>query len=330
MSVFAPSVVNLWKTIESYGLDAAALFLAEEIKISLPVDPCLRLPYEKIDRIRAQAVKLSGDEAFGLRSAAIFAPAQLGALGYAWLASMNLRNACLRLERFIRVLNVKARARVADSDGNMVVTMQLNLPTVSGFARDDSALAILARMCRLVYGESFRLAAVNFNHAEPHDIQPYFEYFGCKLFFDQPENQLLIPLPQVDVTLIGANPELALLNDQVSIRRLALLDRHDVVARVQAALIDQLPLGNISDESIAQALHMSARTLHRKLAKTDRNFRLLLVEMRRELAERYIMDNSLTLTEISLLLGFSEQSSFSRAFKNWTGKAPSEARQART
>ncbi len=57
--------------------------------------------------------------------------------------------------------------------------------------------------------------------------------------------------------------------------------------------------------------------------------RSMLVEMRRGLAEQYVLDNSLTLTEISLLLGFSEQSSFSRAFKNWTGKAPSEARQAR-
>ena len=74
---------------------------------------------------------------------------------------------------------------------------------------------------------------------------------------------------------------------------------------------------------------MSVRTMHRKLTDVDKNFRGLLVEMRRSLAEQYIMDNSLTLTEISLLLGFSEPSSFSRAFKNWTGKAPSEARQAR-
>ena len=51
--------------------------------------------------------------------------------------------------------------------------------------------------------------------------------------------------------------------------------------------------------------------------------------VRRELAEQYILDNSLTLTEISMLLGFSEPSSFSRAFKHWTGTAPSEARQAR-
>jgi AraC-like DNA-binding protein len=67
--------------------------------------------------------------------------------------------------------------------------------------------------------------------------------------------------------------------------------------------------------------------MHRKLAKADSNFRSVLVEMRRNLAEQYILDNRLTLTEISLLLGFSEASSFSRAYKNWTGSAPSVARQ---
>ena len=181
----------------------------------------------------------------------------------------------------------------------------------------------------MVCGDHFRLQAVNFMHAEPRDIKPYFEYFGCQLNFDQDENQLLIPLSIADELLIGGNPELALLNDQVITRRLALLDRNDIVARVQSAVLEQLPHGNISDDSVASALHMSVRTMHRKLVDEDQNFRNLLVEMRRNLAELYIMDNSLTLTEISMLLGFSEPSSFSRAFKSWTGSAPSEIRQAR-
>ena len=113
-------------------------------------------------------------------------------------------------------------------------------------------------------------------------------------------------------------------------RRLALLDRNDIIARVQSAVLEQLPHGNISDDSLAEALHMSARTMHRKLTDEGQNFRNLLVEVRRNLAELYIMDNSLTLTEISMLLGFSEPSSFSRAFKSWTGSAPSEIRQLRT
>ena len=140
----------------------------------------------------------------------------------------------------------------------------------------------------------------------------------------------MIPVGLADELLAGGNPELALLNDKVVTRRLANIDRNDIVARVRSVLLDLLPLGHVSDDLTAEALHMSVRTLHRKLVEVDSSFRALLVEIRRDLAEQYILDNSLTLTEISLLLGFSEPSSFSRAFKSWTGTAPSEARQARS
>jgi len=330
MSVFAPTTVNLWKSIESYGLDPAPLFAAEEIEIKLPIDPCQRLPYVKIDRLRARAAELSGDEAFGLRSAAVYLPSQLGALGYAWQASLTLRKAFLRLERFIRIVNDKAVVQVEDRDGFMVATLKLDVASQCESVRDDGALALITRMCRLISGDNFRLHTVNFRHSPPRDIKPYFEYFACPLNFDQVDNQLLIPLSLADETLSGANPELALLNDKVVTRRLARLDRGDIVARLNAVLLDQMPHGNISDDSVADALHMSVRTMHRKLAEVDSNFRAILVELRRDLAEQYIMDNSLTLTEISLLLGFSEPSSFSRAFKNWTGTAPSEARQSRS
>ncbi len=329
MSVFAPTLVILWRTIESYGIDPAPLFAAEDINVKLPIDPGVRVPFVKIDRIRAKTLSLTGDEALGLRAASVYVPAQLGALGYAWQASLTLRKACQRLQRFIRVVNDKAVVRVEDKDRSMVVTLKLNVPSESETVRDDSALSMVTMMCRLVSGEQFRLQAVNFKHPEPRDIKPYFEYFGCQLNFDQAENQLLIPLSLADEVLAGANPELAMLNDQVVTRRLALLDRNDIVARVQSELLDQLPNGNVSDDSVAASLHMSVRTMHRKLTGADSNFRSLLVETRRNLAEQYIMDNSLTLTEISLLLGFSEPSSFSRAYKSWTGTAPSEARQAR-
>jgi len=212
----------------------------------------------------------------------------------------------------------------------MLVTLKINAPSDCAAARDDGALAIVTMMSRVVCGDRFRLQAVNFKHAAPRDLKPYFEYFGCQLNFAQADNQLLIPTAIADEYLAGANPELALLNDQVVTRRLALMDRSDIVTRVKSVLREQLPDGNISDDSVAASLHMSVRTLHRKLADVNNNFRGLLVEVRRSLAELYILDNSLTLTEISLLLGFSEPSSFSRAFRSWTGSAPSEMRQARS
>jgi len=75
-------------------------------------------------------------------------------------------------------------------------------------------------------------------------------------------------------------------------------------------------------------LNMSSRNLARKLADEGQSFKGLLTEVRRELAEKYIRDRSLTLTEISFLLGFAEMSSFSRAYKGWSGSSPSAHRQS--
>ena len=72
---------------------------------------------------------------------------------------------------------------------------------------------------------------------------------------------------------------------------------------------------------------MTPRNLHRKLQKEDTSFKTLMTEIRRELAQQYIKDRSKTLTEIAFLLGFSEVSSFSRAYKVWNGQPPSETRQ---
>jgi len=98
MSLFAPALFNVWKAIESYGIDPTPLFDAENVKIEFPIDPCLRISMEIMDRILSRAVKLTGDEAFGIRQATCYLPSQLGALGYAMQASMNLRGACTRLE----------------------------------------------------------------------------------------------------------------------------------------------------------------------------------------------------------------------------------------
>ena len=122
----------------------------------------------------------------------------------------------------------------------------------------------------MICGDEFRLQSVNFKHSEPRDIKPYFEYFACQLNFNQSENQLLVPLAFVDEALFGASLELALLKDQVITRRLANFDRNDIVANLNAVLIDLLPTGNINDEAVADALHMSVRTMHRKLSEVKK------------------------------------------------------------
>ena len=99
------------------------------------------------------------------------------------------------------------------------------------------------------------------------------------------------------------------------------------MTRVEAALVDQLPHGEPSQKSVAEALHLSARSLQRRLAEAGSSYTEVRDNARRELALRYLRDGGHSVSEITYLLGFSDSSSFSRAFRRWTGVSPSAYRQ---
>jgi YesN/AraC family two-component response regulator len=91
---------------------------------------------------------------------------------------------------------------------------------------------------------------------------------------------------------------------------------------------EELCGGDPTLEHLAERLHMSARTLHRRLGEESTTFRRVTTEVRRELAERHLRDRRLAIGEIGFLLGFSETSAFHRAFKRWTGWRPLAYRRA--
>jgi len=130
----------------------------------------------------------------------------------------------------------------------------------------------------------------------------------------------------VDRRLPTGNPALAKLNDQYIIRHLAELDKNNLVQRVKGAIIDMLPTGGVCDEKVARKLNMSTRSLQRNLQGKQTSFGKLLEEVRSELADHYIDDISVSLTEVAFICGYSVYSFFSRAYKRWTGVSPNEKR----
>jgi AraC-like DNA-binding protein len=183
-------------------------------------------------------------------------------------------------------------------------------------------------MCRLNYAADLAPVSVTFTHPKPFCSAKYFEYFRSPVVFEAPANSLTLSIEAVDRKLSGANPQLAELTDQVMIDYLAELDHDNITHKVKAIIIDQLPSGNVTDEGVAWELHMSSRKLQRQLRSVGTTFTTLLNEIRQDLAHRYLREQDISLTEIAFLLGFSESSVFSRAFKRWMGVTPSEYRKA--
>ncbi len=134
----------------------------------------------------------------------------------------------------------------------------------------------------------------------------------------------------VTVPLPGDNIELVRANDAIVERYLDNLDPQRVATEVRKLLIDLLPTGHANQQIIASRLNRSVSTLQRHLSAAGTTFREIQDSTRRALAEEYVRDGKHSLSQIAYLLGFSDQSNFSRAFKRWSGGTPTEFQSVRT
>ena len=322
----AATLNAFWKLIESYGKDPDPIFRKLYLDPKLAENPNARIPYAKVEALWEEIIAAIDDPYIGLKAAELWHPSFSGSLGYAWLASSSLRTAFERLVRYLRVVTEGMQCRIEEKGDEFSFIHSFHEDSLNIPQHADAILATMTVLCRINYGQSLNPIAVSFTHSAPEDTGEYFALFRCPLNFDAPENRIILSKEVVDKRLPSSNPMLAQLSDQIMIEYLAKLDDGNLIERVKAAIIDQLPSGQVTDSSVADALYMSRRTFHRKLQQENTTFRSVLNEVRQELANQYIQDSSLSLNEVSFLLGFAEISSFSRAFKRWTGSAPSAFR----
>jgi AraC-like DNA-binding protein len=126
----------------------------------------------------------------------------------------------------------------------------------------------------------------------------------------------------VEAPLPGDNLELALANDRIAEDYIEALDPSTVSTAVRKLLIELLPTGDANQDAIARQMNRSLSTLQRQLSAEGTNYKDIRELTRRDLAEQYVREGRYSLSQIAYLLGFSDQSNFSRAFRRWTGHSP--------
>ena len=317
------------KALESEGHDSKALFLRAGLDPARLNDPDARYPVEGMCRLWRLAVQVTGDAYFGLRTADFWHPTTLNALGYSWMASDSLRDALTRMARYGRLVTTVADMTLEEFDDHFSFKIR-PLMARSSVPHEavDAGLATFVKMCRVSYGDDFNPLRVITQRPGFDDPTRYQEYFRAPVEFSARDNILYFSKESLETHLPTANPRLARINDRIITEYLAQFDKGSTAMRVRAKLIDLLSAGNVSQHDVADSLHMSLRTLQRKLGGEDTSYKDLLDETRRELANQYLRQACLSVSEVTYLLGFSEPSNFARAFKRWTGRTPSEFRTA--
>ncbi|MDE2594049.1 MAG: AraC family transcriptional regulator ligand-binding domain-containing protein, partial [Burkholderiales bacterium] len=253
-------------------------------------------------------------------------PRHFGVVGYAALACETLADALLRLERYhasVYDANL-AQLRVTPEGVSVEWGVSRGKP---GALVDETAIASVVQLARDVTGRYWPITEVTFVNPKPADVTPYEDFFGGVVRFDQPVTRLVIDAAYLALPVRKVDPALLADLDQ---QAQALLSRVSAVPAAvdewRRALITLIREGRATLANLSELHHTSARSLQRRLAEHGMSFQGLLDETRFQLAKSYLMDSSLDLVEMALLLGYSEQSAFTRAFRSWTGMAPAQWR----
>ena len=316
-------------TLDARGIDSLALFQQAGLDPAALQDPNARYPQAGITALWQLAVTASADPALGLDVGRHVNQTTFHALGYSLLASQTLEECFLRLLRYFRIVSDAAEldfCRINEHSYQFVMHPLSGRDQPSDAAM-DAMVSVLIRLCRALAGPAFRATEVRLRRAAPADTLVYEKVFKAPICFNATNTAITFNATDLKAPLPFANPELARHNDEVLSRYLAHFDKENTANRVHARLVELLPQGEPSQEKIADALHISLRNLQRKLSDEGTTYKEILNNTRRDLALSYIQDKRYTISEITFLLGFSDSSSFTRAFKRWTGKSPSAHRQ---
>ena len=316
------------KTLKDYGADVNATFEQAELNPASLHDANARYPYRNMCRLWDLVIEVTGDQCFGLNTVKHFHPTSLHALGFAWLASRTLKEALERTERYSRIVTSAAEVTFKETTEGYIFRMDVSDASSSRTARADAGMATVFHLCRLSYGDEFVPIRTEMKHPAPNCYQRFTEFYGSRVLFDSKYNQFLFDKHHIEKNLPTANVELARTSESIVRDYLAKMDRDDIVMQVKTKLTSNLSSGAITEKKMADLLHMSPRSLQRKLEAQQQTYRNLLDQTRQELALQYIQDTRLSIGEMTYLLGFSEASNFTRAFKRWTGQSPREYRKA--
>jgi len=318
-----------WNILEAYNKDPLDVFTRVQLDPELMHQPGARYSLNKVADLWEQMEKVIEDPCFGLAAAKYWHPSNFGTLGYALLMSTCLRTTLERLIRFHRIISDAAFGKLNEHQGRRTLVFNLTNKDEKQYsqAREDAAMAWIMSVLQVNYQRPLSPVSLSFKHSRPPGCAgKYYELFQAPIIFDAPVSGIELSLGDADRILPSGNKDMAEFNDQAMNKYLLAKNSDPLVSRVTKIIVEHLPSGDATIEKTASELYMSKRKLQRLLRDEGTSFIALLNETREDIAKQYVRDKDMNLTEIAFLLGFSEQSTFSRSFKRWTGKSPSSFR----
>lgn len=331
MSELTDAVIVLrmiYQAMQGAGVDAEAVLNRLGMAASQLDDASLRTPHTG-HRLFWQAVQdVSGERHCGLHLAPHIPVFRGQVLEYLFMSSPTFGDGLKRSQKYQRLLSdaVDSRLELTATDCYLAFGSAAGTGSAVPHHTTECVAMGLLRFFGYITEGAFRPERIWFAHGSGAPAEEYERVFGCPVELGRPENRIWFDRLVLARPSLHAEPELLRLHEQVASERVAELERRDLVAEVKRIIGESLEDGEVSLEHVAARLGIKPRALRTRLADAGTSFNQVVADYRCRLARQLLARTDETIDQIVYLTGFSEPSTFYRAFKRWVGETPVEYR----
>jgi len=315
------------RALEAKGIDPEPLLLSAQLQRSDFVDqPDGRIDVNLMTQFWQAVEDKTQNPAFALSVADFVQPMHFRALGLLMLTSKSLESALLKLGQYSELVS------------NSVTTRTETTPELIGLCIDpiasvdihpmsiDSFFATLLTFSKQLGANTDLIESVELKRPKPESANEWQSRFNAPVTFSAKQNCLWFKRSSLKDTGMMGDEKLAAFNESVVKDYITNMNTSVISLKVKNIITTSLEEGEPNIQNIAKQLNMSDRSLRRRLSEENVSYRDLLKEVRMELAHHYLLQTQLPITSISLRLGFTDTSNFSRAFTRWFNTSPSQYR----
>jgi AraC-like DNA-binding protein len=313
--------------VKATGVAVEPLLKAANLSVQQMEDTRLRLRVRDQIKFLNLAADVLNDEFLGFHLAQLPDLRQMGLLYYVVASSETLIEALQRGAHYTAIVNEGISQKCVDGKDVRIVLDYVGVSRHLDRHQIEFWITALVRLCRQLTGLRLVPTHVRFTHLREHRSPEFAEFFGDEVEFGAPIDEVVFAKKTRSLPVISADPYLNKLLVKYAEEALSRgQSQGSFRATVENTIVPLLPHGKIRAGDIARRLGVSQRTFARRLSAEGLTFTGLLESLRFDLANRYLAEENLPISELAWLLGYQEVGAFSHAFKRWTGKTPREAR----
>ncbi len=310
--------------LEKRDIDVEPVLRAAQLSREALASADNRLPYESIGRLWEAAAAAAHDPSFGVRVAEALPTGAYDVFDYLLATAATVGEGLALLTRYVRLIYDRSNLHLVVEPRIARLTERVPVPALQD---QEFSLTLLLVRSRQASGTHWTPDQMTFQHERPADGRELARVFGCPIAFGAAETEMRFAPSILDLPHVHSDSRLLTVMTRYADSLLASLpSRSDLLASVSSTIARQMTKELPSLRSTADVVHLSERTLQRRLAGTGVSYSKLVDGVRRDLALKHIGDAGLSISEIAYLLHFADSTAFYRAFKRWTTEAPAQYR----